>query len=81
MIDMKKISIFLINLYQKTPLHCHTNCRFIPTCSNYAKEAILTYGSIKGSYLAIKRILRCNPLGPSGYDPVPLKKEKKHEKN
>ena len=78
---MKYLLISIINLYQKIPFSSHNQCRFIPTCSNYAKEAILTYGSIKGSYLAIKRILRCNPLGPSGYDPVPLKKETKHEKN
>ena len=78
---MKKILISIINLYQKMPLASHSKCRFIPTCSNYAKEAIYTYGSIKGSYLAFKRILRCNPLGPSGYDPVPLKKEKKDEKD
>ena len=73
--------ISIINIYQKIPFSSHKQCRFIPTCSNYAKEAILTYGSFKGTYLAIKRILKCNPLGPSGYDPVPLKKEKKHEKN
>lgn len=78
---MKKILISIINLYQKMPLASHSKCRFIPTCSNYAKEAIYTYGSIKGSYLAFKRILRCNPLGPSGHDPVPLKKEKKDEEN
>ena len=74
---MKYILISIINLYQKIPFSSHKQCRFIPTCSNYAKEAILTYGSIKGTYLAIKRILKCNPFGPSGYDPVPLKKEKK----
>ena len=78
---MKWILISIINLYQKIPLPSHRQCRFVPTCSNYAKEAILTYGSIKGSYLAIKRILRCNPFGPSGYDPVPIKKEKQNEKN
>lgn len=78
---MKYILISIINLYQKIPFSSHKQCRFIPTCSNYAKEAILTYGSIKGTYLAIKRILKCNPFGPSGYDPVPLKKEKKYEKN
>ena len=78
---MKYLLISIINIYQKIPFSSHKQCRFIPTCSNYAKEAILTYGSIKGTYLAIKRVLRCNPLGPSGYDPVPLKKEKKHEKN
>ena len=42
-----------------------------PTCSQYAKEAILKYGPIKGTWLALKRILRCNPFGGSGYDPVP----------
>lgn len=78
---MKKLLISLINLYQKMPLASHKSCRFIPTCSNYAKESINTYGAFKGSYLAIKRILRCNPFGPSGYDPVPLKKEKNNEKN
>lgn len=68
MIDMKKISIFLINLYQKTPLHSHTYCKFIPTCSEYTKIKIQKYGFIKGVYLGIKRILRCNPFGKSGID-------------
>lgn len=77
---MKNLLISIINLYQKIPFSCHNNCRFTPTCSNYAKEAINTYGSSKGIILAIKRILKCNPLGPSGYDPVP-KKEKNMKKN
>ena len=77
---MKYLLIGIINLYQKMPLSSHSQCRFVPTCSNYAKEAIYTYGSIKGTYMAIKRVLRCNPLGPSGYDPVPLKKEKNMKK-
>ena len=55
-------------------------CRYTPTCSEYAKDAILEYGPIKGSYLAIKRILRCNPFGGSGFDPVP-KKGVRNEKN
>lgn len=46
-------------------------CRFTPTCSQYAKEAIVKHGPIKGLYLAVWRILRCNPWGGSGYDPVP----------
>ena len=46
-------------------------CRFTPTCSQYAKEAIQKHGPFKGLYLAIRRILRCNPWGGSGYDPVP----------
>ena len=73
---MKKLLISLINLYQKMPLSSHKACRFTPTCSNYAKEAINTYGAFKGSILSIKRILNCNPFGPFGYDPVPIKKEK-----
>ena len=47
------------------------SCRFTPTCSEYAKQAIMKYGPIKGLGLAIWRILRCNPWGGSGYDPVP----------
>jgi len=72
---MKHILIFLIKTYQKIPLPTHSYCKFIPTCSNYGIEAIDTYGSIKGTILTIKRILRCNPLSKGGYDPVP-KKEK-----
>ena len=70
---MKKILIGMIKLYQKIPGNFHNSCRHIPTCSNYGIEAINEYGSIKGSYLTIKRILRCNPLGTKGYDPVPKK--------
>jgi putative membrane protein insertion efficiency factor len=47
------------------------NCRFDPTCSSYAIEALRTYGILKGSWLAAKRIGRCHPWGGSGYDPVP----------
>ena len=65
---MKKLSIFLINLYQVTPLHSHTMCRFVPTCSEYTKIKILEQGFIKGWYLGIKRILKCHPFGKSGYD-------------
>ena len=74
---MKKLLVNLIELYQKIPFSSHNSCRFIPTCSNYAIEAIDRFGSIKGSYLTIRRILRCNPFGKSGYDPVPIKEKKK----
>ena len=48
-----------------------TNCRFQPTCSAYALEALETHGALKGGWLALRRILRCHPFGGSGYDPVP----------
>lgn len=47
------------------------NCRFYPSCSCYAEEAIALHGSMKGSYLAARRLLRCHPWHPGGYDPVP----------
>ena len=62
------------------PFNSHSLCRYTPTCSEYMIEAIKEYGSIKGTYLGIKRLLRCNPWGKSGYDPVPIKKNK-GEKN
>lgn len=71
---MKKILIKLIKLYQILPLHSHSACKYYPTCSNYAIEAITIHGSIKGTYLTIKRILRCNPFNKkSGIDLVPPK--------
>ncbi len=78
---MKNILLKIINLYQKTPTHWHNACRFTPTCSEYAKLAITEYGSIKGSYLSLKRILRCRPGGGFGYDPVPAKEKKNEKKN
>lgn len=75
---MSKCLIYLIRLYQKAPLSSHNKCRFIPTCSNYMIEAIEEYGSIKGVYLGIKRILRCHPFTKKyGYDPVIKKGEEK----
>lgn len=47
------------------------SCRFTPTCSEYARQAILKHGPFKGLYLAVRRLLRCHPWGGSGYDPVP----------
>ena len=67
---MKKLLIKLIRLYQKIPGPWHDNCRYTPTCSQYAIDAIEYYGSFKGSIMAIKRIFRCSPWGGSGYDPV-----------
>ena len=69
---MKKGLIALIRLYQRyiSPLK-GTKCPYIPTCSQYGIEAIQKHGAIKGSLLAVWRILRCNPFSKGGYDPVP----------
>jgi len=68
---MKHVLIKLIKLYQKIPGDFHNSCKYIPTCSNYAIEAINEYGIIKGSFMAIKRILKCNPFSKGGVDLVP----------
>ena len=69
---MKQLLMALVKFYRKfiSPLR-RPCCRFIPTCSQYALEALEKYGAVKGSWLAFKRILRCNPLCKGGYDPVP----------
>lgn len=65
----------MIRIYQKIPGPWHYACRYTPTCSNYAIEALEKYGLGKGLVLTIKRIFRCNPWGGMGYDPVPIKGE------
>lgn len=69
---MKSIIIMMIDAYRKllSPL-LPSSCRFTPTCSGYARTAVERFGACKGSVLALKRILRCNPWNPGGYDPVP----------
>ncbi|MDO4563458.1 MAG: membrane protein insertion efficiency factor YidD [Clostridia bacterium] len=68
---MKRFLIFVVKFYRKKISPCkRPSCRFIPTCSEYAIEAIEKYGALKGSYLAVRRILRCHPWGKSGYDPL-----------
>lgn len=74
---MKKILIFLIKTYQKIPGNFHNYCKYIPTCSNYAIIAINRFGCIKGCFISLIRILKCNPFTKGGYDPVPLKGERK----
>lgn len=68
---MKKIMLRSIYLYRKyiSPMTPPT-CIYVPTCSQYAIDAINKYGAIKGGFLAIKRILRCHPFAKGGYDPV-----------
>lgn len=69
---VKRSILLLIKAYQYfiSPLTGPT-CRFYPTCSQYAFEAVMTHGSLKGSWLAIRRILKCHPFHPGGFDPVP----------
>lgn len=71
---VKKLLIAIIRFYQKniSPYKgSGTKCPYIPTCSEYAAQAVIKYGAIKGSGLAAKRLLRCNPFSHGGYDPVP----------
>ena len=69
---MKRVLLFLISFYRSaiSPLF-PPSCRYVPTCSAYALEAIEKYGAKKGGVLALKRILRCHPFHKGGYDPVP----------
>ena len=77
---MKRVLLALIRFYQKriSPLFPPV-CRYYPTCSKYAIEAIEVHGAFKGSLLAIWRILRCNPFSPGGVDLVPPKKHSHSE--
>jgi putative membrane protein insertion efficiency factor len=69
---IKKLMIGLIRVYQKylSPLKGRKTCRFYPTCSQYAIDALTKYGVFKGSWLALKRLSKCHPFHPGGYDPV-----------
>lgn len=76
---MKTILIALIKLYKRTlSLVLGSNCRFYPTCSSYGIEAIERHGSLKGTWLTLKRISRCHPLNSGGIDPVPEKEQLKN---
>ena len=67
---MKNLTIKIIKVYQRLPFRSHSSCKYIPTCSNYAIDALNEYGFIKGSIMSIKRILKCNPLSKGGIDIV-----------
>ena len=77
---MKKILTLIIKIYQKTisPL-TPPSCRFYPTCSHYGIEAIEKHGSLKGSWLAARRISKCHPFHEGGFDPVPEKFSDRNE--
>jgi hypothetical protein len=69
---MKGLALELIRLYQATiSLVMPHNCRFTPTCSQYTYEAIAKFGFFSGVWLGVKRLARCQPFHPGGYDPVP----------
>ena len=68
---IQKIFLSIIKVYRFFPKYTPPVCRFTPTCSQYAYEAIKKYGAIKGGFLSIKRILKCHPYHKGGYDPVP----------
>ncbi len=71
---MHRVAIGLITAYQRVlSPYWPSSCRYEPTCSHYAQEAITVHGTLKGGWLMLKRLARCAPWGSSGYDPVPLR--------
>lgn len=68
---LKSLAILLIEIYQKVVFFKPRTCRFEPTCSQYTKLAIKEWGFFKGIWLGIKRIVKCHPFHPGGYDPIP----------
>jgi len=69
---VKSILLGLIRLYQTTISRVlPPACRFVPSCSQYGYEAVARYGVLRGGWLTVKRVSRCHPLNPGGYDPVP----------
>jgi putative membrane protein insertion efficiency factor len=71
-IALKAVALFLIRLYQKliSPM-LPASCRFYPSCSEYTYQAIEKYGALRGGWLGVRRVSRCHPWNPGGFDPVP----------
>lgn len=67
---IKKFLLFLIKVYQSISKYTPPVCRFTPTCSEYMRQAIVKYGVLKGVWLGVKRICKCHPFHPGGYDPL-----------
>jgi putative membrane protein insertion efficiency factor len=61
-----------LNLYQRLTVHRPSPCRYVPSCSTYAHDAIETHGAARGTWLALRRLSRCHPWGGHGFDPVPV---------
>ena len=68
---MKRLLLRMIVAYQRAAEGRPSPCRFFPSCSEYSREAIEVHGARRGSWLMLRRLSRCRPFGPSGYDPVP----------
>lgn len=69
---MKRVFLWLIRFYRSAiSPYKRPCCRFTPTCSQYALQAVEKYGAVKGGYLAVRRLLKCHPFHKGGYDPVP----------
>ena len=77
---MKRVLLALIRFYQKyiSPMKRGGTCKYIPSCSEYARQAIEKHGALKGTVLAVWRLLRCNPFSQGGIDPVPEAWPRKH---
>lgn len=73
----QRAAIYPLRIYQRylSPLKGVSSCRFHPTCSSYAIEAIEVHGALRGSFMGLMRVLRCHPFHPGGYDPVPPKRQ------
>lgn len=63
-----------VNLYQRLTAHRQSPCRYVPTCSEYAREALETHGAARGAWLTVRRLSRCHPMGGFGFDPVPTER-------
>lgn len=81
---MSRLLIALVRFYQRAiSPYTRAHCRFTPTCSAYAVEALTRFGAIRGGWLTLRRLSRCHPLGGFGYDPVPItwpQKRHRHDK-
>lgn len=71
---LARVLLAIVGLYRATAALRTPRCRFLPTCSGYAVEALRTHGALRGTWLAVRRIGRCHPWNPGGFDPVPPRK-------